>query len=446
MPKKYFGTDGIRGTVGITPITADFMLKFGWAVGKVLCGENGGSVLIGKDTRISGYMFESALVAGLASAGVDSKLLGPLPTPGIAFLAKTFKSNAGIVISASHNSYKDNGIKLFDSNGCKLADEKEIEIEKMLSKEISSIESVDVGNARRINDASEQYVNFCKSTLPENFRLNGLKIVLDCANGAAYKVGPRLFEELGCDLEIIGNRPDGYNINEKVGATQTQSLASTVLKTKADLGIALDGDGDRVVMIDGQGNLRDGDDILFILANSRKRSKTFSGNLVGTLMTNLGLEVALKNIDVKLRRTQVGDRYVLECLKKENWNLGGEPSGHIICLDKTTTGDGLIAALQVLVEIKNTERKLEELCYGLEKFPQKLLNITVKPEAVDGIINGSTLRDLVTSTESNLGEEGRVIIRPSGTEPLIRVMVEGKDEDKVTFHAESIAEAIKGQL
>ena len=446
MPKKYFGTDGIRGTVGITPITADFMLKFGWAVGKVLCGENGGSVLIGKDTRISGYMFESALVAGLASAGVDSKLLGPLPTPGIAFLAKTFKSNAGIVISASHNSYKDNGIKLFDSNGCKLADEKEIEIEKMLSKEISSIESVDVGNARRINDASEQYVNFCKSTLPENFRLNGLKIVLDCANGAAYKVGPRLFEELGCDLEIIGNRPDGYNINEKVGATQTQSLASTVLKTKADLGIALDGDDDRVVMIDGQGNLRDGDDILFILANSRKRSKTFSGNLVGTLMTNLGLEVALKNIDVKLRRTQVGDRYVLECLKKENWNLGGEPSGHIICLDKTTTGDGLIAALQVLVEIKNTERKLEELCYGLEKFPQKLLNITVKPEAVDGIINGSTLRDLVTSTESNLGEEGRVIIRPSGTEPLIRVMVEGKDEDKVTFHAESIAEAIKGQL
>ncbi len=446
MPKKYFGTDGIRGEVGIPPITAEFMLKFGWAVGKVLGDAKGGNILVGKDTRISGYMFESALVAGLAAAGVNAKLLGPLPTPAIAFLTNKLQANAGIVISASHNPHSDNGIKLFSSLGYKLADEKEIEIEEMIETDIHTVESNYVGNARRINDAGEQYVDFCKSTLPRDFNLAGLKIILDCANGATYKIGPRLFEDLGCDLEIIGNAPDGFNINKGVGATKLQKLISTVIEKKADLGVALDGDGDRVIMVDQNGVVRDGDDILYILAKSKKRQKIFTGNLVGTLMTNLGLEIALRDMDIRLTRTQVGDRYIFECLQEKNWSLGGEPSGHIICLDKTTTGDGLIAALQVLCEIQNSNKNLGDLCLGLRKFPQKLINVEMESHLVKKHMSSNDVKDTITSAEADLGDEGRILIRPSGTEPLVRVMVEGKDIDKVEKNAQAIANALLARL
>lgn len=443
MTRKYFGTDGIRGRVGSETINPEFVLKLGWAAGQVLGGGQGGKILIGKDTRISGYMFESALEAGLTAAGVDIRLLGPMPTPGIAYLTRTLHANAGIVISASHNPHHDNGIKFFSSDGGKLPDAVELEIEAMLEQPISCVASEHLGKARRIEDARGRYIEFCKSTIPFNMSLAGMKIVVDCAHGAAYHIAPDVLEEIGAKVIAIGNTPDGININKAVGATHTETLRTAVLEHKADLGIALDGDGDRLMMIDGAGTLHDGDNILYVLANSHQRKQTLIGNVVGTVMSNLGLEVALQEKNIGLSRTKVGDRYVLEKLLAENWILGGEPSGHLICRDRTTTGDGLIAALQVLAEIQNTGRTLAELCEDLEKFPQTLINVKTGNAVASDILQSSTVQAAVKEAENTLKANGRVLLRPSGTEPLIRVMVEGREQNQVQQCAEFIAGEVK---
>jgi len=446
MSRKYFGTDGVRGRVGDSVINPEFVLKLGWAAGKVLGGDAGGKVLIGKDTRISGYMFESALEAGLSAAGLDVRLLGPMPTPAIAYLTRTLRASAGIVISASHNPYYDNGIKFFSAGGEKLPDEVELEIEAMLDQPMTTVASEALGKVKRIEDARGRYVEFCKSTIPSRLSLKGLRVVVDCANGATYHIAPDVFRELGADVIAIGNEPDGLNINEGVGATHPENLAAVVKELRADIGISLDGDGDRLVMVDADGVIRDGDEVLYVLALSRLSSNAMRGNVVGTLMTNLGLEVALKEKGIGLSRVNVGDRYILEKLLKEDWVIGGEPSGHIICLDRTTTGDGIVSALQVLAEMNKTGKSLAELCSGMTKYPQVLINVKLGDAVAKEIMQKPQVTEAVAAVEAEMGDSGRVLLRPSGTEPLIRVMVEGSDADQVQRKAKQIADAVRSTL
>ena len=444
MGRKYFGTDGVRGRVGEAPITPDFIMRLGWAAGKVFAGENGSKVVIGKDTRISGYMFESALEAGLAAAGVDSLLLGPMPTPAIAYLTRTLHANAGIVISASHNPFYDNGIKFFSGQGTKLPDEVELKIEALLDQPLHCNESADLGKAARIHDAEGRYIEFCKSSIPYAMSLKDLRIVVDCANGATYKVAPSVFHELGAEVIPIGVDPDGLNINEDCGSTAPTALRETVLETRADVGIALDGDGDRLIMVDHKGNIIDGDEILYVIAHSRVRQSRMHGGVVGTLMTNLGFEHALNRLNVPFARAKVGDRYVMELLQANDWHLGGESSGHIICLDRTTTGDGIISALQVLIAMVETGKPLSDLVKGMHKYPQILLNVKVA-ERID-IDHSDRIQSAVRQAEQQLAQTGRVLLRASGTEPVIRVMVEGQDATVVKQLAQHLANEVRASV
>ena len=439
--KRYFGTDGIRGRVGEAPITPDFVLKLGWAAGRVLAGEEGGSVLIGKDTRISGYMFESALQAGLSAAGVDILLLGPMPTPAIAYLTRTLRARAGIVISASHNPYYDNGIKFFSAEGAKLPDETELAIEAMLEQSMVTQDSSRLGKAERVRDAAGRYIEFCKSTIPSTLTLRGLRMVVDCAHGATYHVAPCVFAELGAEVIPLGTEPDGLNINLEGGATHMETLRRRVLAEKADLGVALDGDGDRVMMVDGRGEILDGDELLFIIARSRQQAGRLQGAVVGTVMSNLGLEHALRTLGVELRRAAVGDRYVLELLDRHGWQLGGESSGHIICRDRTTTGDGIISALQVLAAMVKADQPLHDFKAGMRKYPQHMVNVPLTPGF--DCRRSPRVAEAVEEVEATLGDRGRVLLRPSGTEPVIRVMVEGVDENEVRGLAEQLAQAVR---
>ena len=440
MSKKYFGTDGIRGLVGQGPITPGFALKLGWAAGKVFAQHGNKKVLIGKDTRISGYMLETALESGLIAAGVDVGLLGPMPTPAISYLTKTFRADAGIVISASHNPYYDNGIKFFSAEGTKLPDDIEHEIEDMLDQEMTCVESEHLGKAFRINDAAGRYIEFCKSRFFQD-SLRGMKIVVDTANGATYHIAPNVFSELGADVHPIFNQPNGTNINKDCGATKTQALQKIVLAEKADLGIALDGDGDRLIMVDDKGEEIDGDEIVFIIARHALKQGKLNGGVVGTLMSNLGLEVALKNLSIPFKRAKVGDRYVMELLKENNWSIGGESSGHVINLEHIPTGDGIIAAIQVLTAVVESGMKLSELKAGMEKYPQTLINVRVSANKYP--LETDEVKLAIQQGEEELGDQGRILIRKSGTEPLIRVMAEGKDGDLINKVAEKIAEKVK---
>lgn len=442
--QKYFGTDGIRGKVGVYPITPEFVLKLGWAVGRVLGGKkNNNLVVIGKDTRISGYMFESALEAGLSAAGVDIRLLGPMPTPAIAYLTRTLRAVGGIVISASHNPYDDNGIKFFSGEGQKLPDEVELAIEAELDKPMETMSSSSLGKVERVDDAGGRYIEFCKASV-ERASLKGLKIVVDCANGATYSVAPSVYRELGAQVVRVGTQPDGLNINQNCGSVHPKLLQSRVLEEQADVGIALDGDGDRVIMVDHSGELVDGDEILYIIAKSRRREDKLGGAVVGTVMSNLGLEQAIRALGIDFKRAKVGDRYVLELLQEGNWILGGETSGHILCLDKTSTGDGIVSSLQVLAEMVHSERSLHDLKQGMRKFPQRLINVRVPkkqdPLQVPGIV------DAIKLAEEELADAGRVLLRTSGTEPLVRVMVEGRDLDQVERLAKQLSEVVTEQL
>ncbi len=426
MARKYFGTDGIRGRLGEGAITPEFMLKLGWACGQVF-KKNGGRnrVIIGKDTRISGYLFESALEAGLSAAGVDIRLLGPMPTPAVAYLTRTYRANAGIVISASHNPYQDNGIKFFSAQGLKLDDDVELEIEEWLDKDIELVAPDKLGKAKRIDDAVGRYVEFCKSTIPSAMSLDGLKIVLDCAHGATYQVAPYVFRELGADVSAIGVSPDGLNINEGVGSTAPQKLVEAVKERGADLGVAFDGDGDRVIMVDGDGEVVDGDELLYIIARDRHRTGRLAGGVVGTQMTNFGAELAFEKLGVPFVRAKVGDRYVMEQLKQRNWQLGGEGSGHIVCFDKASTGDAIVSALQVLIALWDEGKSLADLKRGMTKLPQVLRNVRIK-EKTDPLAH-TPIVDAVSKQEARFEGSGRVLLRASGTEPLIRVMAEGQD-------------------
>ena len=444
MSRKYFGTDGVRGRVGEAPITPDFVMRLGYAAGKVLASADRRlrdgqrpTVLVGKDTRISGYMLESALEAGFAASGVDTVLIGPMPTPGIAYLTRALRLQAGVVISASHNPYEDNGIKFFGAGGSKLADKVEKQIEAMLDEPMQCVSSQALGKARRMEDAAARYIEFCKSTFPSDSDLRGLKLVVDCANGATYHIAPHVFHELGADVVSIGTQPDGFNINAGVGATDTKALQQAVVEHQADYGIALDGDGDRLIMVDHTGYEVDGDELLYIIARDLQQQGTLVGGVVGTLMTNLGLEVALTKLDIPLVRAKVGDRYVMELLQEKGWRLGGENSGHIICLDQTTTGDGIIASLQVLKAASRANKTLFELRKEIKKFPQILINVRFAGEH-DPLASAAVLQ-AVREVESALGKTGRVLLRKSGTEPLIRVMVEGEEEVQVRAFAEKIA-------
>jgi phosphoglucosamine mutase len=444
MTKKYFGTDGIRGKVGEHPITPEFMLRLGYAAGRVLAskGTKGArpTVLIGKDTRISGYMLEAALEAGLTAAGVDTLLTGPMPTPAVAYLTRALRAQAGIVISASHNPYYDNGIKFFSAEGAKLGDEIEHAIEAELENVMQVMESAKLGKARRIDDAAGRYVEFCKSTFPNNMDLHGLKIVLDCAHGATYHVAPPVFHELGAEVIAIGNKPDGLNINLDAGSTHPQALQKAVVEHKADMGIAFDGDGDRVMMVDAEGNLLDGDQLLYIIALGLYAKGKLKGGVAGTLMTNLALEHALAKHQIPFARAKVGDRYVLELLNEKNWKLGGENSGHILTLDKHTSGDAIIAALQVLHALKQGGKTLTQMNAELVLYPQVLINVTTKTK-LD--LELSQIQNAVKKAETELNGAGRVLLRASGTEPKIRVMVEGQDRKLVQKLAEEIAEVVK---
>ncbi|MDX1514336.1 MAG: phosphoglucosamine mutase [Gammaproteobacteria bacterium] len=439
--KRYFGTDGIRGTVGEPPITPDFVLKLGWAAGRVLTGERRGTVLIGKDTRVSGYMFESVLEAGLTSAGIDVGLLGPMPTPAIAYLTRTLRARAGIVISASHNPYSDNGIKFFNGDGHKLPDDVELAIEARLDQPLKTVESRDIGKAYRVQDAAGRYIEFCKSTVPYGLSLKGLKIVVDCANGATYHVAPQVFEELDADVFTLGVDPDGLNINAGVGTTSPGSLQQAVLDVRADLGVAFDGDGDRVMMVDKNGELLDGDDLVFIIAEHRRSAGQLNGAVVGTVMSNFGLEDALRRRGVDLVRAKVGDRYVLETMRERGCTIGGETSGHIICLDRVTTGDGIVSALQVLCATVENGRPLDELRQEVKKYPQVLVNVPVPNP--DLLAQRAEVEQAVDEISRELGDSGRVLLRPSGTEPLIRVMVEGIDGAKVEKLANDLADRVR---
>lgn len=444
MKRKYFGTDGIRGRVGEAVINPDFVLKLGWAAGRVLGNGKGGEVLIGKDTRISGYMFESALEAGLVAAGIDIRLLGPMPTPAVAYLTRTFRAVAGIVITASHNPFDDNGIKFFSADGDKLPDEIELAIEEEIERPLRIFDAAALGKARRVDDASGRYIEFCKASVPATMTLKGLKLVVDCAHGATYSVAPCVFEELGAEVVTLGTQPDGFNINRGVGSTETETLSRLVVESGADLGIAFDGDGDRVLMIDADGALVDGDQLLYLIAQSRLASGKMAGPVVGTLMSNLGLEHALTRIGLDFARTRVGDRYIMERLKHDGGLLGGEPSGHIICRDRTTTGDGIIAALQVLAAIVTAARPLTELAAEVQRYPQVLINIPLRERRDVLAIPG--VQDAVALAESELAGTGRVLLRPSGTEPVIRVMVEGQDGQQVARIAEGLASQVSEQL
>ncbi|MDG1925439.1 MAG: phosphoglucosamine mutase [Pseudomonadales bacterium] len=437
--RKYFGTDGIRGPVGTPPITADFVLKLGWAAGKTFSPSGGGSILIGKDTRISGYLFESALEAGLASAGVHVTMLGPMPTPAVAYLTRAVSADAGIVISASHNPFSDNGIKFFSSEGRKLPDEIELEIERLIDEPMTTVASADLGKADRMNDAVGRYIEFCKTTFPQSLNLKHLKLVVDCAHGATYKIAPAVFQELGAQVIAIGCSPDGLNINEGFGATSPEALAARVVQEGADLGIALDGDGDRLVMVDHQGEVVDGDELLLIIALHQQAIGLLTGGVVGTLMSNLGLEVALRDRGIGFARAQVGDRYVVAKLLQEGWRLGGEGSGHILCLDQATTGDGVVSALQVLRAIADQGKTLAELKSAMTKFPQVMINVRAVSAKV---MQDNMVQSAVRDVEAVLGDKGRVLLRPSGTEPLIRVMVEGEDAQQVRRLAEQLAAVV----
>ncbi|MBT7387644.1 MAG: phosphoglucosamine mutase [Gammaproteobacteria bacterium] len=437
--RKYFGTDGIRGPVGTPPITADFVLKLGWAAGKTFSPSGGGNILIGKDTRISGYLFESALEAGLASAGVHVTMLGPMPTPAVAYLTRAVSADAGIVISASHNPFSDNGIKFFSSEGRKLPDEVELEIERLIDEPMTTVASADLGKADRMNDAVGRYVEFCKTTFPKSLNLKQMKLVVDCAHGATYKIAPAVFQELGAQVIAIGCSPDGLNINEGFGATSPEALAERVVQEGADLGIALDGDGDRLVMVDHLGEVVDGDELLLIIALHQQAKGLLTGGVVGTLMSNLGLEVALKDRGIAFARAQVGDRYVVAKLLQEGWHLGGEGSGHILCLDQATTGDGVVSALQVLRAITDQGKTLADLKGAMTKFPQVMINV---PANSAKVMANNAVQSAVRDVDAVLGDKGRVLLRPSGTEPLIRVMVEGEDAPQVKRLAAQLAAVV----
>ena len=439
--RKYFGTDGVRGKVGTYPITPDFALKLGWAAGKVLASQGSKMVLIGKDTRISGYMLESALEAGLAAAGLSAAFTGPMPTPAIAYLTRTFRAEAGIVISASHNPYYDNGIKFFSAKGTKLPDEIEEAIEAMLEQPMDCVESAELGKASRINDAAGRYIEFCKGTFPAHLGLEGYKIVVDCANGATYHIAPNVLRELGAEVIEIGTDPNGLNINEKCGATDVTALQAKVVETKADVGLAYDGDGDRIIMVDHLGNKVDGDQILFIIAREALRSGQLKGGVVGTLMSNMSLEIALKMLGVPFLRANVGDRYVLEKMVENDWTLGGENSGHIIIADKNTTGDGIVASLAVLAAMAQHKLSLNELASAVKLFPQVLIN--VRFAGGDNPLESDAVKSVAADVEKRLEGKGRILLRKSGTEPLIRVMVECQDATLAQQCAEEIAEAVK---
>ena len=436
---KVFGTDGVRGAVGQWPMTPEFVLKLGWAAGQVLGQSGRRRVLIGKDTRVSGYMFESALESGFSASGVDVRLLGPMPTPAIAYLTRTLRASAGVVISASHNPFSDNGVKFFSATGEKLPDEIEARIEAMLDEPLAVVPARDLGKARRVEDAAGRYIEFCKSTVPMGLSLAGLRFVVDCAHGATYQVAPRVFQELGAEVISIGNQPDGFNINQAVGSTHPEALIAAVQSYRADVGIALDGDGDRVVMVDRKGRVLDGDQLLYIIAQARIR-EGYAGGVVGTQMSNLGLAQAVEALGRPFVRARVGDRYVHEALRREQWLLGGESSGHLLCLDRHSTGDGIIAALQVLAAMVAQSQPLESLVADLRIYPQTLVNVRIEqPIALDQ----PQVQAAVAEVEQALGDQGRVLLRASGTEPLIRVMVEGEDERKVKGYAESIAATVR---
>ncbi|MCD9510499.1 phosphoglucosamine mutase [Photobacterium phosphoreum] len=439
--RKFFGTDGIRGLVGEGPITPEFVMKLGWAAGRVLSKTGTKKVLIGKDTRISGYMLESALEAGLAAAGLKAAFTGPMPTPAVAYLTRTFRAEAGIVISASHNPYHDNGIKFFSAQGTKLPDAVELAIEAEMEKPLTCVESALLGKAYRIDDAAGRYIEFCKGTFPNHLSLEGFKIVVDCAHGATYHIAPKVFSELGAEIITIGCEPNGININDKVGATDVAALQAKVLAEKADFGIALDGDGDRVIMVDELGNKVDGDQIAYIIARDALRCGELKGGVVGTLMTNMGMEVALKNLGIPFVRAKVGDRYVMEELLNHNWLIGAENSGHVILLDKVTTGDGIVAGLQVMASIVASKMSLKELSDGMTMFPQVLENVRFKGD--NNPLQSAAVIAVTQAVEQKLGDNGRVLLRKSGTEPLIRVMVEGQNAADVQQYALDIAKAVK---
>ena len=439
--RKYFGTDGIRGRVGETPITAEFCLRLGWAIGKALANGRARLALIGKDTRISGYMMESVLEAGLVSAGVNVRLLAPIPTPAVAYFTRTFGADVGIVISASHNAYDYNGIKFFDSGGSKLPASLERAIERQLEAPMKTVPAQSLGRVQRLDDARGRYIEFCKGTVDRRFRLRGLKVVVDCAHGATYAVAPRVFSELGADVRVIGATPDGMNINKACGSTHPQAMAAEVVAQGADLGIALDGDGDRVVMADHEGAIVDGDELLYVIASHAVRVGKMSGGVVGTVMSNLGLERALGDLDVPFARANVGDRSVLQAMRDRGWSLGGEASGHIVCSSLTTTGDGIVSALQALVPIMETGEPLAALRAGLRRLPQSIVNVkTANPRLAATCKAVTHACDDVTA---KLNGRGRVLLRPSGTEPVVRVMVEGEDPDQVAGHARSLAAAVR---
>lgn len=444
--RKYFGTDGIRGRVGEEPISPETVLKLGWAVGCVLGKGPGSKVLIGKDTRVSGYLLESALEAGLAAAGMNISLIGPMPTPGIAYLTRTSRAVAGIVISASHNPFHDNGIKFFSQEGVKLPDEVELEIEKKMAQPIKLVSADALGKATRFTDAAGRYIEFCKSVISRAISLKGIKVVVDCANGAAYHIAPSVFSELGAEVIATADKPDGFNINRECGSTDLRNLIRVIKDTKADLGLALDGDGDRVILVDERGQTVNGDQILHILAMSRKRKGQLSGGVVGTLMSNLGLERAFEVEGIPFQRAKVGDRYVLNLLRENGWVLGGESSGHIICLDQSTTGDGIIAALQVLQAMVDQQMSLHDIKQGMHIYPQTLVNVRLPSH--DGIRtfdleNCRAVRDAVHRAQTELGKDGRILLRPSGTEPVIRVMVEGIDKHQVSRIGEDLASEVR---
>jgi len=446
MSRKYFGTDGVRGKVGTFPITPDFAMKLGWAAGTVLASTGTKEVLIGKDTRISGYMLESAMEAGFSAAGVNVALIGPMPTPAVAYLASTFRADAGVVISASHNPFYDNGIKFFSNTGTKLNDAQELEIEALLEQALEHnalqcVASEKLGKVRRIDDAAGRYIEFCKSTFPSHMNLDGVKMVVDCGHGATYHIAPSVFRELGAEVITMGCAPDGLNINDGVGSTAPDALVAKVLECKADLGVAFDGDGDRLIMVDHTGYLIDGDEVLYIIARDALRNGRLKGGVVGTLMANMGLELALQTLGIPFARAKVGDRYVLEMMEEKGWRIGGENSGHIICLDQTTTGDGIVAALQVLTAMRSAEMPLAKLRSGMSKFPQVLVNVRFA-EGKDPLAADAVMAE-VAKVEQELAGRGRVLLRKSGTEPLIRVMVEGEHEQQVRDMAQRIAKQVE---
>ena len=445
MSRKYFGTDGVRGTVGEAPITPDFVMRLGYAAGKVLAGKAGGSgrstVLIGKDTRVSGYMLESALEAGLSSAGVDVLLVGPMPTPGVAYLTRALRLSAGIVISASHNPYQDNGIKFFSADGNKLADATEAAIEAALDQPLKCKSSAGLGKARRMDDAAGRYIEFCKSTFPAKLDLHGLRIAVDCAHGAGYHIAPHVFHELGAEVVTVGVQPDGFNINKGVGATHAESLQRAVRRAKADIGIALDGDGDRLIMSDAKGRIYDGDELLYVIAAHRKSTRSLRGGVVGTQMTNLAMAQALGRLKIPFARAKVGDRYVLEMLHSRGWQIGGENSGHIICLDQHTTGDAIVSALQVLQALIVADKTLDQ-AVDYKLYPQVLVNVRFSGGAARDIVSAPMVQKAVVAAERILGNDGRVLLRPSGTAPVIRVMVEGTAKQTVSRCSDAIAKAV----